>query len=516
MQLFPLFQNIMTQLMFEFKMPIFITFILTIFYYLKTFLYNNNYHRFYIVNRNQLLFLIDILAMFLTITIAFYLHVFQNFIFTQWENFFLHISATWLTFISLCWCLMLGFESHKDFYIPMVQNTLQLDFWQFIISEIMLFVSFFWTYFHYLSNSYTSYFDAYYWTTVFLILFKLWISKSNKIYHCYSHTSSKKFGMNKIIYISILIYFFLTSILEYIFLIDQKLEYNYSFEYSCFTNSVWSVFYGLTWFLVGHVLIGLLFLQFNLVKMLLMHHWQKISSWIVFFFNNVNIIFQFKKDKLRRFYKILFKKIIQNEKISKKILQIIFAKIFETMKKCNKRQFQFYMNWPKIIVSATIINKLFTFDGLIFLIYVLPFLFFIPHIYYFYKFITVDKAQSEEEYYYFTNRFFFSFLIITILVFVQMIYAIFSLIPYIIHIFIYHISQLHWLMEQIIATLMSFLSWFLICLYVYYFYQICNPTSEEQKNFICNRIFLILVALFFVLIISFVNGVLYWGLNLLI
>jgi heme/copper-type cytochrome/quinol oxidase subunit 3 len=62
-------------------------------------------------------------------------------------------------------------------------------------------------------------------------------------------------------------------LLGYVFLKVQAIEYNYALEYSWVTNSVWSIFYMLTGFHGFHVIVGLLFLQFNLLRILISDKW---------------------------------------------------------------------------------------------------------------------------------------------------------------------------------------------------------------------------------------------------
>lgn len=250
-------------------------------------------HKFHLVNRSQLPFLTAGFAMLLTMSIVFYLHTSNLKSVVNWDTFLFHTSFAILNLIIISWFLNIIFESGKGYHTKEVQQGLSLGFWLFIISEAMLFFSFFWAYFHYKLNPSVS--IATLWPPVWdwknsicsneyetvmlesiqqpfnpftLPLLNTILLLSSGYTANISHKAILEWDFNintlrqKYFMQSLLI----TILLGYVFLCCQGIEYSYGLPFSWMSNVYWSIFFLLTGFHGIHVLIGTLFLHINFIR----------------------------------------------------------------------------------------------------------------------------------------------------------------------------------------------------------------------------------------------------------
>ena len=231
-------------------------------------------HPFHLVNRSQLPFLAGIYAMLFTMNIVYYLHTssIENII--HWNNFVFHIAAIGLTFVLISWFLMIVFESGKGYHTLPVQKGLKIGFWLFLISEAMLFFSFFWAFFHFKLNPSVAIgvcwppkgiqlIDPY---KIPLLNTILLLSSGFTATIAHRAILNVDYIWNPFRRFQFLNYLLCTIILGYIFLICQGIEYTFGINQNWMSNVYWSIFFLLTGFHGAHVIVGTLFLQFNFVR----------------------------------------------------------------------------------------------------------------------------------------------------------------------------------------------------------------------------------------------------------
>lgn len=231
-------------------------------------------HPFHLVNRSQLPFLGSIYAMLFTMSIVYFLHASPYSINIRWNNFVFHASAIGLTFVTLSWFLMIVFESGKGYHTLPVQKGLKIGFWLFLISEAMLFFSFFWAFFHFKLNPSAAIGVSWkpFGTQIIdpfkIPLLNTIILLSSGFTATIAHRAilNVDFIWNPFRKTRFLNYLLCTIVLGYIFLICQGIEYSYGINQNWMSNVVWSIFFLLTGFHGAHVIVGTLFLQFNFVR----------------------------------------------------------------------------------------------------------------------------------------------------------------------------------------------------------------------------------------------------------
>lgn len=231
-------------------------------------------HSFHIINRSQLPFLAGIYAMLFTMSAVYYLQNFSSDIAIRWNHFVFHMATIGLVYIMISWFIMIVFESGKGYHTLAVQRGLKYGFWLFLISEAMLFFSFFWSFFHYKLNPSVTIGICWPPKSVQIIdpyqipLINTIILLSSGFTATIAHRAILKIDYiwNSFRQNQFLIYLLSTIILGYIFLGCQVIEYRYGINQNWASNVYWSIFFLLTGFHGAHVVIGTLFLQFNFVR----------------------------------------------------------------------------------------------------------------------------------------------------------------------------------------------------------------------------------------------------------
>ncbi len=230
-------------------------------------------HSFHIVNRSQLPFLAAGFAMLTTWSLALLFHQTSNLL--KSDTLIFHTATIFLNCVILAWFFMIVYEAGRGFHTALVQKGLKLGFWLFLISEGMLFFSFFWAYFHYSLNP--SIVLGHQWPAEIGIqqidpyqipLLNTILLLSSGVTATIAHRVilTTDFNINKIRKNKFNIALMSTIILGYIFLSCQAIEYAFGLNQSWLSNVYWSIFFLLTGFHGFHVIVGTLFLQFNLVR----------------------------------------------------------------------------------------------------------------------------------------------------------------------------------------------------------------------------------------------------------
>nr|AHA52517.1 cytochrome c oxidase subunit III [Eumacrocentrus sp. QL-2013] len=166
-------------------------------------------------------------------------------------------------------------STYQGMHCYKVNLSLRVGMFLFILSELMFFISFFWTYFHmYLSPSIEI---GNYWPSFNLMIFNpynipllntlLLLSSGFSITWCHYSIMNKN-------YINSVFSIMMTILLGILFSMFQYMEYNESF-FSISDSIYGSIFYMATGFHGLHVLIGSLFILVSM-KRLLENHFSNI------------------------------------------------------------------------------------------------------------------------------------------------------------------------------------------------------------------------------------------------
>lgn len=242
-------------------------------------------HQFHIVNRSQLPFLASGFAMLTTFSLALFFHNSHSRSLQVWDTFLLHCAVIGIMCVMFGWFLIIIYESGRGFHTNIVQTGLRVGFWLFLVSEAMLFFSFFWGYFHYSLNppitmghqwptemgiQHINPFQIPLWNTILLL--------SSGVAATFAHQAIliTDFNFNSKRKNNFTTALTATIVLGYIFLICQAIEYIFGLNQSWSSNVFWSIFFLLTGFHGFHVIVGTLFLQFNLNR--------------ITFFDNIRVI----------------------------------------------------------------------------------------------------------------------------------------------------------------------------------------------------------------------------------
>ena len=204
-----------------------------------------------------------------------YLHPSEDVLLTKWNSFTLHLSLIALSLISLSWFIMIIYESGQGYHTEPVQRGLRYGFWLFLVTEGMLFFSFFWAYFHFalnpsivMGNQWPAEIGIQKLNPYAIPLLNTVVLLSSGFSATAAHRAilTTDFIWNKHRRIQFYSNMMTTLVLAYIFLACQAIEYMYGIQQSWVSNVYWSIFFLLTGFHGLHVLIGTLFLQFNFCR----------------------------------------------------------------------------------------------------------------------------------------------------------------------------------------------------------------------------------------------------------
>jgi len=168
-------------------------------------------------------------------------------------------------FILYLWLRDIFRESQSGFHTLKVESGLKLGFLIFLITEIMIFFSLFWTYFH---SSLNPSIEIVYWPPLLinsvdylsLPLLNSILLLSGGFLCTWGHHEFILNNKDKS-----LLLFLIGIILTIIFLFIQNLEYNYN-EFTLTDSIYGSIFYALTGLHMIHVLFAVIFLLFAVIR----------------------------------------------------------------------------------------------------------------------------------------------------------------------------------------------------------------------------------------------------------
>jgi cytochrome c oxidase subunit 3 len=223
-------------------------------------------HPFHILSNSPWPFLISLASLYLVCGFVFFLHEYS------YSDFVFFFGFVLFFFVLLLWFRDVIREStFEGCHTYKVQSGLKVGMVLFIISEVMLFISFFWAFFHFSLSP--SIFIGCIWppSSLYLIdffsvpLWNTWILLSSGVTLTLSHhTIRDNFFFESILTLA------LTIFLGFIFTLAQLLEYFHtSFDIS---DGVYgSVFFMLTGLHGAHVIIGTVMLFVSLCRFVLIH-----------------------------------------------------------------------------------------------------------------------------------------------------------------------------------------------------------------------------------------------------
>jgi cytochrome c oxidase subunit III len=222
-------------------------------------------HPFHILDVSPFPFLTGIFSFFWLVPQVFYLHGLPLFFFPRAD--IIHASFIGLFLTVMAWFFSIVKESSQGYHTRKVQYGLRLGMLLFILSEVMFFFAFFWSFFHYtLVPSIvvggvwppvgTQVLDV--WGLPFVnTLLLLTSGVTITIAHAYLIKNNAR-GFSW--------YLVLTVILGVTFLFCQAYEYKYGVKFSWRENIYGSIFFITTGFHGLHVTIGTLFLAYCWVR----------------------------------------------------------------------------------------------------------------------------------------------------------------------------------------------------------------------------------------------------------
>jgi cytochrome c oxidase subunit 3 len=227
---------------------------------------NNIYkHPYHLVNKSPWPFIISFSLLFFTSSIIFYLHDYTN-------SFLFFISILLIILTIYTWFRDVIRESvYEGQHTKSVKNGLKIGMLLFIFSELMLFISFFWAFFH--SVLTPTYFIGSLWPPVGINIINNWYLPLLNTIILLTSGATITWSHYSIIYNNnknTILGLILTILLAFFFLIIQCFEYFES------TFNISDGIYGTTFFLLTgfhgfHVIIGVLFITINLIRLINQH-----------------------------------------------------------------------------------------------------------------------------------------------------------------------------------------------------------------------------------------------------
>ena len=238
----------------------------------SNFFYSKERHGFHLVDNSQLPVMTAFSAFLLVASFVFYLHPTKCSIITNADALCFQFSALALVTVLFSWFLTVVYESGQGHHTQVVRTGLRLGMILFILSEVMLFFSFFWAFFHVsLSPAITL---GAVWPPATMQSLDVWglplvntlLLLTSGLTLTLSHRALLKATNHHYTRLAV-VHLFVTVVLGTTFLCCQLIEYKYGVTFSWSENVFGSIFYVTTGFHGLHVIIGTIFLIFCLVRM---------------------------------------------------------------------------------------------------------------------------------------------------------------------------------------------------------------------------------------------------------
>lgn len=240
----------------------------------SNFFYRKERHGFHLVDNSQLPVMTSLSTFFLACSFVFYLNPTKSCILSVLDRVLMQVSVILLMAVLFSWFITVVIESGKGYHTEVVRRGLRLGMLLFIISEVMLFFSFFWAFFHVsLAPAITL---GCVWPPATmqpldvwgLPFFNTWILLTSGFFLTYAHQSLISEQNDETIW-ETMIWLYMTVFCALMFLGCQLGEYKYGINFSWSDNVFGSIFYITTGFHGLHVVIGMFFLIFCLVRLVI-------------------------------------------------------------------------------------------------------------------------------------------------------------------------------------------------------------------------------------------------------
>ena len=238
------------------------------------FFYARERHRFHLVDNSPLPVITALSAFLLVTSIIFYWHPTDCSSVSYTDNFVFQASVFMMTTVLFTWFLTVVYESGLGHHTQVVRRGLRLGMVLFIASEVMLFFSFFWAFFHVSLSPAISLGCV--WPPESIQPLDVWglpltntlLLLSSGLTLTLSHRALLKANNHYYTRIAA-IHLLVTVVLGTTFLCCQYIEYKYGITFTWTETVFGSVFYITTGFHGLHVIIGTIFLMFCLIRMVL-------------------------------------------------------------------------------------------------------------------------------------------------------------------------------------------------------------------------------------------------------
>lgn len=241
---------------------------------ITNFFYRKEKHSFHLVDNSQLPVMTAASTFMVACSVIFYLNSKLCPILKICDRFVMQSAVILLIGVLFSWFITVVIESGNGDHTAEVRKGLRLGMILFILSEVMLFFSFFWAFFHVsLSPAITlgcvwppetmqtlDLWGLPLFNTLMLLYSGLFLTFAHRFTITTPNSSSTKY---------VWMCLFITVLLGVTFLFGQFVEYKYGITFSWSDNVFGSIFYMTTGFHGFHVVIGTLFLIFVLVRSVL-------------------------------------------------------------------------------------------------------------------------------------------------------------------------------------------------------------------------------------------------------
>lgn len=231
-------------------------------------------HHFHVLQRSSIPHCIAFVIAIFLLGQVLWLHSTENLFLISLNKVQNNVIFLLLLAIILFWTISIQKESSNGFHTKIVQTGLKWGFYFFLVSEIMLFFSFFWAYFFLSINPSISAGGV--WPSEKTQLINAWhlplyntivlLLSGYTVTLAHNYILNSRFNTDKALQSKFTNSVGLTIFLGLIFLISQCYEYKYGVSAWWGNNSLWGCFFILTGFHGTHVLFGIIFLIFNFLK----------------------------------------------------------------------------------------------------------------------------------------------------------------------------------------------------------------------------------------------------------
>lgn len=247
------------------------------------FLKTKERHQFHLVDNSQLPLVTSTAAMLLVMSFVFYFHPSDIFSLHRMDNTFFHVSWFLFSAALFAWFLIVVIESGQGYHTWVVRNGLRFGMVLFIVSEVMFFFAFFWSFFHVSLSPAIAIGSI--WPPKSLQSLDVWglpllntiLLLTSGVTITFAHHAILK-TMDIVTFNLFSKHLAVTVLLGTIFLCCQWIEYKYGITFRWKENVYGTTFFVTTGFHGLHVSIGTIFLLFCLIRNLLTSPY---SNWMV-------------------------------------------------------------------------------------------------------------------------------------------------------------------------------------------------------------------------------------------